>query len=688
MIKQWERGKMKTLFKSVGSIFFITLFAAASILGGCGGGGGGSGDFSSDSSSGSGNVALLLADGPADDYDEIWIKVTKVLLIPSNKNSNRSQVVIFESDEGHDVNLLELRDEDFLLTIKKRVPAGWYSKIRLEVKEIWAEGGPCNTFKLPSNRIDLNPRGAFEVRARETLAIRLDIDANKSINLHEAGNSGKCIFRPVVFVDIDTIKAPQRCPRILVGEITELLPSEDNIEGFTLDLFDRRGTIDVSLSDNPRKLTIIFGEDGSRVRRSALKPGQKVRVTGKINANGDLNASVVVIGDVLSAKGTVVTSVNNDSIFPLLLDPGQELVGGQVNVEITNATFILLGCDEEVDPAAIQRGKRARVVGKFDVNDNVLRAVAVFLKHEEIFGDLLRIERATGGTNLIIKDEDGNEISVFLPQDTPVYLQGDGEISLGLLYQLLDNCGSKKVRVSLDPEETEPTAREVRVQQEHLYGRVAEILRDRTVRLRTGQLVRVQEGATILLNTNRADIPVDFSEIRVGDMLTLYGLEDCDTPITEVDFYAFIVLINNLTEPPPSDDQCKDGFKPQLLEMQYTGEDCTASNNDQDPKKTLCEGDPNDDLKVFIRASDKEKPDDSKAKVWFEGPVDLNDTFDIDATNAGEDKLKSNTWVLIFDSRGGKLLQKINFHTSCSQPLAVGDQFGSLILEDIELVPK
>lgn len=534
---------MKTLWKWAGSILLITLLASSIMVTGCGGGGGGgSDDLGSGGSSGSGNVALYLADGPADDYDEIWINVTKVLLIPSNRNLNRSPVVIYESVEGHEVNLLDLRDEDFLLTIKKRVPKGWYSKIRLEVKEIWAEGGPCATFKLPSNRIDLNPRGDFEVRSMETLAIRLDIDANKSINLHEAGSSGRCIFRPVVFVDIDTIKTPRRCARILAGEITQLLPSEENIEGFALDLFDRRGTIDVWLSDNPRRLTIIFGEDGSRVRRSALKSGQKVRLTGKINADGDLDASVIVIGDVLSAKGTVVSSVKDDSLFPLLLDPGQELIGGQVNVEITNATFILLGCDEEVDPAAIQRGKRARVVGKFDVENNVLRAVAVFLQSEEIIGDLLRIERATGGTDLVIADEDGNEISVFLPQDTPVYLQGDGAISLGLLNQLLLNCGSKKVQVALDPEETEPTAQEVRVQQERLFGRVTEILRDRSVRLRTGQLVRVQEGATILLNTKRADIPVDFDAIKVGDELTLYGLSACDG--FDVDFLVYIVLIN------------------------------------------------------------------------------------------------------------------------------------------------
>lgn len=137
-------------------------------------------DFSSSSSSGSGNVALLVADGPADDYSKIWISVTKALLIPSDKNPNRLPVDIFESDVGDEIELLDLRDQDSLLTVKKRVPAGWYSKIRLEVKDIWCEGDPCDNFKLPSNKIDLNPRSDFEVRSGETLAIRLDIDADKS----------------------------------------------------------------------------------------------------------------------------------------------------------------------------------------------------------------------------------------------------------------------------------------------------------------------------------------------------------------------------------------------------------------------------------------------------------------------------------------------------------------------------
>ena len=72
----------------------------------------------------------------------------------------------------------------------------------------------------------------------------------------------------------------------------------------------------------------------------------------------------------------------------------------------------------------------------------------------------------------------------------------------------------------------------------------------------------------------------------------------------------------------------------------------------------------------------------------FEGSVALDDFFAIDATNAGKEKLDANTWVLIYASQGGDLLQTINFHTSCSQPLAVGDVFGSVIVEELLLIPK
>ena len=91
-----------------------------------------------------------------------------------------------------------------------------------------------------------------------------------------------------------------------------------------------------------------------------------------------------------------------------------------------------------------------------------------------------------------------------------------------------------------------------------------------------------------------------------------------------------------------------------------------------------------DASRAFIVANDKADPDEGK--IWFTGTVALDSTFDIDATNANDDDLSSNTFVHIFDMEGGSLLQTVKFHTSCSQPLSLGDQFGSLLLEGF--VPK
>jgi hypothetical protein len=119
---------------------------------------------------------------------------------------------------------------------------------------------------------------------------------------------------------------------------------------------------------------------------------------------------------------------------------------------------------------------------------------------------------------------------------------------------------------------------------------------------------------------------------------------------------------------------------PRVLTMNYTGETCAATSHSQDPGKVECIDYGTLPASVHIRASDKSNPDDGGARVWFEGSVVLDSTFDIDATLAGENKLTSTTYVHIFDTAGGTLLQYIEFHTSCSQPLYEGDQFGSLVL--------
>ena len=131
---------------------------------------------------------------------------------------------------------------------------------------------------------------------------------------------------------------------------------------------------------------------------------------------------------------------------------------------------------------------------------------------------------------------------------------------------------------------------------------------------------------------------------------------------------------------PPGGGYCEDGVKPCALTMLYTGENCSASNHHQDPKKVKCNGDPAFTDPVHILATDKKNPDDPKAKIWFDGIVDLNAEFVINATNAGETKLKASTHVFIYNATDDTLLQTIEFHTSCSQPLFEDDQFASLKL--------
>jgi hypothetical protein len=115
--------------------------------------------------------------------------------------------------------------------------------------------------------------------------------------------------------------------------------------------------------------------------------------------------------------------------------------------------------------------------------------------------------------------------------------------------------------------------------------------------------------------------------------------------------------------------------------MRYTGESCAATEHTQDEDDVQCEGDPAFEPVVFIRASDEEDATEDDANVWFEGAVGLDEFVFIESLAAGRSRLRSRTFVHIFDL-SGNLLQFVEFHTSCSEPLNFGDQFGSLLLVD------
>ena len=153
-------------------------------------------------------------------------------------------------------------------------------------------------------------------------------------------------------------------------------------------------------------------------------------------------------------------------------------------------------------------------------------------------------------------------------------------------------------------------------------------------------------------------------------------------------FQAFLPMVAFLllsVFPPlfaQNENCCSPGEKIKVLTLKYTGDDCNATTHNQDPTKVSCIGDPAFALFVRIIANSKSNPNDGN--IWFSGIVELGHTFDLDAANANKANLDANTFVHVFDMNW-KLLQRVQFHTSCSQPLAVGNQFGSQLVMEVTL---
>jgi hypothetical protein len=125
---------------------------------------------------------------------------------------------------------------------------------------------------------------------------------------------------------------------------------------------------------------------------------------------------------------------------------------------------------------------------------------------------------------------------------------------------------------------------------------------------------------------------------------------------------------------------CDGGERIRVLAMMYTADDCSATHHDQESGKVICSDfGPLPDT-VFILSTDKDNPADGGAKIWFAGTVSVGEVFDIDAMNAGQVRLTTDTRIHVFDHEGGTRLQFVKLHTSCSQPIAAGDQYGCALL--------
>ncbi|MEB3211034.1 MAG: 5'-nucleotidase C-terminal domain-containing protein [Leptolyngbyaceae bacterium] len=126
--------------------------------------------------------------------------------------------------------------------------------------------------------------------------------------------------------------------------------------------------------------------------------------------------------------------------------------------------------------------------------------------------------------------------------------------------------------------------------------------------------------------------------------------------------------------------------KPTALTFEYVGGTDLLTGQSSD--KATVNGDGDDDELAYIVVSDRKNVSDvfdNKGKTYFKGDVELGEEFTADVDIAGTKKFKSKTFIYLFDDvdafeDGDEPLQSMQYHTSGSEPMRIGDVIGGVEL--------
>jgi len=387
------------MFRRSTTIVFLS--SLATLLTACGGG-------SSDSPPATGEVAVILTDGPTDLYDRVLVSITEFTLIGPGGH------VDLYNGPAITFDLLEMSEWGDL-AFNTKVLAGQYNKIRLQLSSIVLEdtetGAMENITPLPAGgKIDLNPQGPFEVSPDYTTVIKLDMDAERSFQVVQTGSS-KLKLRPIFFVDVfeGNIFLPERLVRVF-GTVDYEVTSTDPVDSFRLcgigfvsqvggsSAIDPGQCVRVYTDDTVPGGTGIFNESGmasdfSAISSPAVAPIQATAI-GFITDTDDstsflgLEAVTVGIGDRGSDPGhwdTVFGTVADDpgscgtncftldtagSSISTYLEPGVTRVFSADGTDLTPANVISMGDVGSVDAFRTPAGDLNAALIVLSINDS------------------------------------------------------------------------------------------------------------------------------------------------------------------------------------------------------------------------------------------------------------------------------------------------------------------------------
>ncbi|MFZ5440189.1 MAG: DUF4382 domain-containing protein [Myxococcota bacterium] len=147
-----------------------------------------------------GRFQVKLVDAPADGVSRVTVTIKEVMVdLPDAGLATLAQGPLT-------VDLLTLQNGAFLDLGGLSLPEGEVSQLRFRVdgagpNELGFSDGGTAPLTIPSGeQSGIKLPGPFQVRACATTRLTVDFDARQSLQVTGAGNSGRFLLRPVVFV--------------------------------------------------------------------------------------------------------------------------------------------------------------------------------------------------------------------------------------------------------------------------------------------------------------------------------------------------------------------------------------------------------------------------------------------------------------------------------------------------------
>lgn len=407
----------------------LVAVTALMLLAACGGSGGSveSTTNTDDGSTGgsvpeSGSLTLLVTDAETDRFNEILVTINQAILIPADDAGELQQQTVL--DESITIDLRALEDFSEIL-VETEVDAGEYSKLRLmvddiELNEVDDNGNlvDAKTAKVPSNKIDLTPRGPFSIEGGGDEVVLIDFDADNSFKIVQTG-AGMVIFRPVVFINVLGDDSDSGRLLRLFGQITTPDAEASTFELCGLDM-QSAGDTDVVDADDCASVeydaeTRVFSDELAAVTTEDLIENANATVFGRVNRGPDgvlVTALLVALGDdeVLTSIEGEVTSEAVDGSFELTPLPSEELDAVQTITVPDGALLFERDGAELIALEAIEVGRDATVIGASDAElEDQFNAIVVSLAPDESETEAVEgtITAVDGDTLTVSVDQDG-----------------------------------------------------------------------------------------------------------------------------------------------------------------------------------------------------------------------------------------------------------------------------------------